>query len=112
MNLTKEQVHQLIKDYRDRLFEKYDKPIPYGQYDGKLDPETEAGLEHHRQKYLHQRIAGDYSEIEQVADKLLVDAGIQVEKTTLEYTHLCHGLLKAESEGVERYQNNLDGKPT
>ena len=52
----------------DRQFSFLSHQKPYGQYDGKLDPKTEAGLEHQRldhqrENFQHQRIAGDYDEI-------------------------------------------------
>ena len=86
MNLTNEQILDLIKNYRDKLFQEYNQPIMYCQ-DTKSWPEDHQEIE---VQYLDGKIrynkdrtnSCDYPEVEAVVDKLLVDYGIS--KTEIE----------------------------
>lgn len=100
------------------LFEQYDTPVPYGAYDRELPPESEGAAEYQwmyytRKELRHKLIAGDYSEIEKTVDALLIKQGLapdDIDKSTPEYSRLCHGLMRAEIKGLDRYEKNLHGE--
>lgn len=131
MDLSKEQIQRLLKDYKDRLFEQYDIPVMYGQYDKNMPPETQTPRETeyqwsggYRDWLLESLASGNYSEkaipdwngdnvsIEQKVDDVLIQQGIntsEINKTSLKYSKLCQGFMRAELLGVEHYQKRLDG---
>ncbi len=118
MKLSNDQINNIIKDYKVKLFEHYDKPVPYGQYDRKLDRETVAATEYQWLEYTRRdldamRIAGDYSEIDKTAGEILNKMGIalaDIDKSSDEYSNLCSGLIRAELLGLDRYEGRLNGQ--
>ncbi len=131
MDLSKEQIQKLLKEYKDRLFEQYDMPVMYGQYSKEMPPETQTQRETEYQwscgykEWLLEGLAsGNYSEqvipdwngddvsIEKKVDDVLIQQGInpsEINKTSLKYSKLCQGFMRAEMLGVEHYQKRLDG---
>lgn len=131
MDLTKEQVNNLIKEYKERLFEKYDRPVMYGQYDEGLSPERQMSREDELQwtsgykewlldtmgsgSYKAEGITdwrGGYISVEQAADDALIEKGINpddIQKQSEEYSSLCKGIIQTEIEGTNRYQDQLNG---
>ena len=118
MDLTKEQVDKIIKDHKERLFELYESPVPYGSNDGKLPPESEAEAEYWwmhytRREFQDRIIARDYAEIEPKADELLNNIGLpsaEINKKSPEYYRLCAGLMWAEVKALDRYEEIMTGK--
>lgn len=134
MNLTKEQINQLINSHKKRIFEGYDRPTMYGQYDDLTPMEkqnfrkNEAQWSYGYKGWLLDTIfSGNYSDkkiqswdaneealsVEQAADKILREHGINpdnIQKKTLEYSYLCKKLIQAEIAGIDYYIKQLNGE--
>jgi hypothetical protein len=124
MNLTNDQILQIIKNYRDKLFQEYDQPARYDQYVDERDyhqyetdedavRETLTVLDWKKEEYNAKVHSGDYSDIEPIAAQLLAEEGIadaDIDKASPMYGELCSGLLRAKIKGFEYQQEKLSGK--
>ena len=130
MDLSDVQIKMMLQQFLSRLRETYDEPNLYGSFKNDDEPINVRRID----KYLHNandlkeyqdiltaqiedqmsKLAlGDYADIEDDADKLLIENGIaesDIDKSSSSYAKLCSGLLREEIKGVEYHKKILSGK--
>lgn len=123
MELSSTQIQNMIKKFRDRTIESYDKPALYDQYDediirqahwdGRSVKDEIKELEWIKDDLNTQIHKGDYSDYEKETDRLLREENIpdsKIDKSSPEYAKLCHGLLRAEIKGIKHQLKRLHGQ--
>ena len=123
MDLTKTQIHDILKKYLQSLIKEYDQPAKYDKFVNEgdyhqygTDEEAVMGtltvLDWKKAEYNAKVHSGDYSDVEPEADRLLGKEGINdadIDKASPVYGKLCSGLLRAEIKGFEYQQQKLSG---
>lgn len=124
MKLSSTQIYDMIKKFRDRLLQEYDKPAKSKQHMDEQDYKTWASdedavlgsidvLDDKKAEYNIKILSGDYDEAEPEADRLLIEEGItesDIDKTSTEYDKLCAGIYRAKIYDFNHQQKRLRGE--
>jgi len=120
MKLSDNQIQELIDNYLKDLIKSYEMPSPpFGTFEEYFQPFIDrptfksylSDLKSIKEDYILDRAMGEYSRIEDSADRLLKENGVDdIDKNSPSYWKLCEGLMLAEIKGIEFHKNNLLGK--
>ena len=120
MKLSANQIQEWIDKYLKDLIKSYERPLPpFGTSEEDMPPFTDQetmngyirNLDIIKEEYILDRAMGVYSRIEESADSLLKDNGVEkIDKNSPSYWKLCEGLMLAEIKGIEFHKNHLLGK--
>lgn len=113
MELTAEKRKELIDRYFHRLKRMLDEPPADSEYIPNLtDPDEFRSLlmtlDGVREDLVAERAAWDHRRVQEAADGLLAEDGLQgIDKTSRSYKLLCRGLLEAEIKGIDYQKSDL-----